>query len=127
MTVLSNMDSELPEINVSNIEVLFDIGQKVGNIYWIPTNTLITITANIPLPDNVFMTIFEQVVDVNVPTNDIRRPATVENGIMTLQVKFKNSGNFILSSERLNKGLKVINAGFKLSPFRLEFDIYEEV
>ena len=90
-------------------------------------DTEITITANIPLPDGVFMTMFEIMVNATEVVKDIRRPATISNGLMTLVVRFKESGNPVLSSKRLNKGLEIIGAPFRLSDFRIEFDIYDGV
>lgn len=117
----------LDTIPVSSIQVTYATGQLVGNIHWVPVNTPITITANIPLPDGIFMTMFEIMVNASEVIKDVRRPATITNGVMTLEVKFKESGNPVLSSERLNKGLGIIGAPFRLSDFRIEFDIYDEV
>lgn len=119
--------TELPIIPVSNVNVTYTTGQLVGNIHWVPVDTEITITANIPLPDGVFMTMFEIMVNATEVVKDIRRPATISNGLMTLVVKFKESGNPVLSSKRLNKGLEIIGAPFRLSDFRIEFDIYDGV
>ena len=119
--------TELPIVTVSNVNVTYTTGQLVGNIHWVPVNTIITITADIPLPDGVFMTMFEVMVSATEVIKDIRRPATITNGVMTLEVKFKESGNPVLSSKRLNKGLEIIGAPFRLSDFRIEFDIYDEV
>lgn len=118
---------ELPIIPVTNIQVLYSAGQLVGNIHWVLINTPITITADVPLPDGTFMTMFEVMVSANEVIKDIRRPATIQDGKLLLEVRFKESGNPVLSSERLNKGLAVIGAPFRLSPFRIEFDIYDEV
>lgn len=118
---------ELPIIPISNIHVSYAGGQLVGNIHWVPVNTSITITASIPLPNNTFMTMFEVMVNANEVIKDIRRPAVIVDGVMTLEVKFKESGNPVLSSERLNKGLAIIGAPFRLSDFRIEFDIFDEV
>lgn len=118
---------ELPTIQVSNIQLLYSVGQLVGNIHWVPVNTLIIITADVPLPDGVFMTMFEVMVNATEVIKDIRRPAVIADGKLRLEVKFKESGNPVLSSERLNKGLSIIGAPFRLSPFKIEFDIYDEV
>lgn len=127
MSVVSNSIIQLPEISVTNIQVQYNLGQLVGNIHWVPVNTLIIITADVPLPDGVFMTMFEVMVNATEVIKDIRRPAVISDGKLTLEVKFKESGNPVLSSERLNKGLSIIGAPFRLSPFKIEFDIYDEV
>lgn len=119
------VETQYPEIPVSNIEILYASGQLVGKIHWVPVNTLVTITANVNLPDSEFMVMFEYMVNANEVIKDIRRPATIVNGVMTLQVLFKETGNPVLSSERLNKGLGIIGAPFRLSDFRVEFDVYD--
>ena len=119
------VETQYPEIPVSNIEILYASGQLVGKIHWVPVNTLVTIMANVNLPDSEFMVMFEYMVNVNEVIKDIRRPATIVNGVMTLQVLFKDTGNPVLSSERLNKGLGIIGAPFRLSDFRVEFDVYD--
>lgn len=120
------VENNLPIVSVSNIQISYSAGQLVGNIHWVPVNTLITITADVPLPDGVFMTMFEVMVNATEVIKDIRRPASINNGLMTLEVRFKESGNPVLSSERLNKGLAIIGAPFRLNEFRIEFDIYDE-
>ncbi len=119
------VETQYPEIPVSNIEILYASGQLVGKIHWVPVNTLVTITANVNLPDSEFMVMFEYMVNVDEVIKDVRRPATIVNGVMTLQVLFKDTGNPVLSSERLNKGLGIIGAPFRLSDFRVEFDVYD--
>lgn len=119
------VETQYPEIPVSNIEILYASGQLVGKIHWVPVNTLVTITANVNLPDSEFMVMFEYMVNADEVIKDVRRPATIVNGVMTLQVLFKDTGNPVLSSERLNKGLGIIGAPFRLSDFRVEFDVYD--
>ncbi len=119
------VETQYPEIPVSNIEILYASGQLVGKIHWVPVNTLVTITANVNLPDSEFMVMFEYMVNADKVIKDVRRPATIVNGVMTLQVLFKDTGNPVLSSERLNKGLGIIGAPFRLSDFRVEFDVYD--
>lgn len=117
--------NNLPVIDVTNINVSYLDGSLVGEIHWIPKDTVAVITANMQLPDSSFMAIIEKVVNVNEVVSDIRRPATIINNVMTLEVRFKETGNFIISSERLNKGLSNISAPFRLSEFKIEFDVYD--
>lgn len=119
------VETQYPEIPVSNIEILYASGQLVGKIHWVPVNTLVTIMANVNLPDSEFMVMFEYMVNADEVIKDVRRPATIVNGVMTLQVLLKDTGNPVLSSERLNKGLGIIGAPFRLSDFRVEFDVYD--
>ena len=116
---------EIPTIPVSNIQVNYDNGSLQGNIHWIPKDTTVVITANIPLPNGSFMTMIEKVVRATEVVSDIRRPAEIVDGVMTLEVRFKETGNFLLGSERLNRGLAIIGAPFKLSDFKIEFDVYD--
>lgn len=125
MSIMSNTPIKLPVIDITNISVTYTSGQYVGKIHWVPVNTLVTITANVSLPDSEFMVMFEYMVNADEVIKDVRRPATIVNGVMTLQVLFKDTGNPVLSSERLNKGLGIIGAPFRLSDFRVEFDVYD--
>lgn len=116
-----------PVIVIENINVFCSTGGKVGDIYWIPTNELVVIDADIPIPDSQFMVMFELLVNSGEVVQDVRRPATISNGRLNLQVRFRVSGNYTLSSDRLNKGLEAIGAGFRLAPFKIDFDVYDEV
>lgn len=116
---------ELPIIPVTNIHVNYSSGQYVGKIHWVPVDTLVTITADIGLLDSEFMVMFEYMVNSDEVIKDVRRPASIVDGLMTLQVLFKDTGNPVLSSDRLNKGLSIIGAPFRLADFRIEFDVYD--
>lgn len=124
---LPNQVPDYPIIEISNIGVTYPEGGNVGGIHWVPAGTLVIIDADIPLPDSQFMVMFELLVSSGQVVQDVRRPATISNGRLNLQVRFKTSGNFVLSSVRLNKGLEAIGAQFRLAPFKIEFDVYDEV
>jgi hypothetical protein len=110
---------------INNIQVNYLEGQLVGNIHWVPVDTLITITGDIELPNGAFMTIFEEVVEIDRVIGDVRRPAEIVDGKITLQVRFKKTGNYTLDAKRLNKGLAAIGAPFRLEYFKIEFDIQD--
>lgn len=125
MSVLE--ESALPVVQLSNIQVFYENPKTVGGIYWVPINTSVVLTADIPLPDSVFMIMVEERVNANTAVGGIRRPAEIKNGRLTLAVPFKRSGYFAIDSARLNLGLIDIKAGFQLSSFLIEFDVFDEV
>lgn len=125
MSVLE--ESALPVVQLSNIQVFYDNPKMVGGIYWVPINTSVVLTADISLPDSVFMIMIEEKVNASTPVGGIRRPAEIKDGKLTLAVPFKRSGYFSIDSTRLNLGLKEIKAGFQLSNFLIEFDVFDEV
>jgi hypothetical protein len=118
-------EQQYPIVPVTNINVVYTSGSLQGSIHWLPNDTVCTITADIPLPNGSFMTMIEKVVNATEVVSDIRRPAEIVDGVMTLEVRFKETGNFLLGSERLNRGLSIIGAPFRLSDFKIEFDVYD--
>lgn len=125
MSIISEYSNVLPVVEVNNIVVDYPVGQLMGSIHWVPVDTVAVFTANVDLPDGEFMTMIELVVGGDKAIKDIRRPATIVNGVVTLTVKFKETGNYVLSSERLNIGFANINAPFRLGDFKVEFDVYD--
>lgn len=125
MSVLE--ESALPVVQLSNIQVFYENPKTVGGIYWVPINTSVVLTADIPLPDSVFMIMVEERVNATTAVGGIRRPAEIKGGKLTLAVPFKRSGYFAIDSIRLNSGLVDIKAGFQLSNFLIEFDVFDEV
>lgn len=118
-------DSTFATIPVTNVMVTGAI--KVGNIWWVPVGTVWTLTANVPMPDGQMMVILERVVDGQTSVDDVRFVASMSNGQLTINGKFDASGNYTISSERLNRGLERIGMPIRLSFDMVEFDAYVTV
>ncbi|MBQ4844939.1 hypothetical protein [Pseudoalteromonas sp. MMG005] len=112
-------------IQLSNITVTSPNAQLIGNIWWLPKDEPFTITANAEgLPDGGLMVMVERVINATQPVDDIRFVANIKEGIVTMQGKFEQSGNYIITAKRLNAGLERIEAPFRLAFDTLEFDAY---
>jgi hypothetical protein len=112
-------------IQLSNTTVTSSNAKKIGAIWWLPKDEPFTITANAEgLPDSELMVMVERVINATQPVDDIRFVATIQNGQITMQGKFEQSGNYIITAERLNTGLERIGAPFRLAFETLEFDAY---
>lgn len=117
--------TEIPIVNIENLTV--SGSQLVGNIYWNKLGTQITLQADCSLPDGKFMMMIEKVVEATQAVEDLRTPLTVENGKASAAFTFSESGNYVLKEERLNKGLDIIQAPFRVSlDSDIEFDVYVE-
>ena len=95
-----------------------------GGIWWLPTNEQFTLSANVALPDSEMMIIIERVVNGSDVINDIRTKAVIANGVVTINASFSESGNYQITAERLNQGLEVIDAEFRLAFDKVEFDAH---
>lgn len=116
--------SKHPYINLNNVDVSAEnITRGTGGIWWLPTNEQFTLTANAKLQDMEMMIIIERVVSNNV-IDDLRAKASIVDGLITINSKFTQSGNYQITSERLNAGLEAVNAPFRLSFNKVEFDAY---
>lgn len=116
---------QLPKIDLKNNTVTSPNAKKIGNIWWLPKDEPFTITANAEgLPDGGLMVMVERVINATQPVDDIRFVANIQNGQITMQGKFEQSGNYIITAERLNAGLERIGAPFRLAFETLEFDAY---
>lgn len=111
-----------PVVPAENVVVFGQTLQLRGNIYWVDVGHIVTIEADVALPDIEMNVMFDKVVRGGVVTADLRRTIFIRNGRLSLRVTFKQSGNYVLSAERLNEGLAGINAPFRVAFKRLEFD-----
>ncbi|MBQ4864475.1 hypothetical protein J8L98_22545 [Pseudoalteromonas sp. MMG013] len=119
-----SISSELV-IQLSNTTVTSPNAKLIGNIWWLPKDESFTITANATgLPDGGLMVMVERVINATQPVDDIRFVANIKDGIVTMQGKFEQSGNYIITAKRLNAGLERIEAPFRLAFEPLEFDAY---
>ncbi|MBU2968799.1 hypothetical protein KO527_05475 [Pseudoalteromonas sp. C2R02] len=120
---------EKPKIALTDVSVVAEKSEKVGDIWWIPTKTPFVLTANVGLQDSRMMVIIEQVIRLEDgtynPVNDKRIPADIINGVVTIKGKFESDGNYRITQERLNMGLDEIGAPFNLNFDLIEFDAYE--
>ncbi|PHI38323.1 hypothetical protein CBQ28_04365 [Pseudoalteromonas sp. GCY] len=115
----------IPNIQLSGISVNSANARLIGKIWWVPKTEAFTITATANgLPNGGLMVMVERVLNGYQPIDDIRFVATIENGQVTMQGKFEQSGNYIITAKRLNKGLERIGAPFRLEFETMEFDAY---
>lgn len=118
-------NSEHPHIK---LESVFVGGAHVtlgaGGIWWLPINEQFTLTANAQLEDMEMMIIIERVVNGGDVIDDLRAKASIVDGLITITSKFVQSGNYQITSERLNAGLEAVNAPFRLAFNKVEFDAY---
>lgn len=114
-----------PVIELTNIAVASANAELgAGNIWWLPQGEQFTLTANVSLPDANMMIIIERVASGSTVIDDVRVKATIENGVVTINAAFAQSGNYQITAERLNAGLDIIGAGFNLVFDKIEFDAY---
>lgn len=113
-----------PQINLTNALVVSASAQKVGDIWWLPESEQFTLTANVALPDSKLMVMIERVIDGSNVVDDMRVIADIKNGVVTIAAKFKTSGNYQITAERLNRGLARIGQDIELVFDRIEFDVY---
>ncbi|TMP46403.1 hypothetical protein CWB96_12995 [Pseudoalteromonas citrea] len=122
---INSQNTELLSIALTNTTVTSPSAQLIGNIWWLPKDEPFTITANAEgLPDGGLMVMVERVINATQPVDDIRFVANIQNGQITMQGKFEQSGNYIITAERLNAGLERIGAPFRLAFDTLELDAY---
>lgn len=111
---------ELTNVNVTGEHVTLG----AGAIWWLPINEGFTLTANAQLQDMEMMIIIERVVNGSDVIDDLRAKASIVDGLITITSKFVQSGNYQITSERLNAGLEAVNAPFRLAFSKVEFDAY---
>jgi hypothetical protein len=112
-------------IELTNVSVTGEhVTLGTGGIWWLPINKQLTLTANAQLLDMEMMIIIERVVNGSDVIDDLRAKASIVDGIITITSKFVQSGNYQITSERLNAGLEAVNAPFRLAFNKVEFDAY---
>lgn len=115
----------VPTVSLDNVNVT---GEHVtlgnGGIWWLPKNSAFTLTANAQLPDAEMMIIVERVINGSTVVDDLRIKATITDGVITVNGLFAMSGNYIVTAERLNQGLEIIDAPFRLAFDKVEFDAH---
>lgn len=118
-------NSKYPFVRLTNVTVT---GENVmlggGGIWWLPKNSTFTLTANAQLPDSEMMVIIERVINGGTVIDDLRVKATIVGGVITVNGQFAMSGNYQITSDRLNKGLETIGASFRLAFDKVEFDAH---
>ncbi|TMO97539.1 hypothetical protein [Pseudoalteromonas ruthenica] len=112
------------KVPLTNIAVASANARLEGDIWWIPESEAFTLTADVPLPDGELMIMSERVIDGDTVVDDMRFIAVIEQGQVTINGKFKTSGNYQITAERLNKGLARIGQRFELAFSKIEFDAY---
>lgn len=117
------VQGDKPLFQILNISVSGHKRVRDG-IYDLPENALVTITGEIQMEDTVdpMVIMIEKLKDGVTPVDDsLRFEATINSSVFTLPIKLP-TGNFLLSAERLNKGLDNLNKGFHVAFDSIEFD-----
>lgn len=120
--VLSANKSTIPVVTLENITVTSETINKQGEIYWIKAGESFTFTAEMQLPDSSLVLMIEKVVQQTTVVNDHRVEVTIKNGVGTFTAALPESGNWIITPERVNSGLEQIGAPFRVAFERVEFD-----
>ena len=125
---VSKPEPAKPFLSLSTINVTATTAKEVGNIIWIEENDPFTLTSTCEgLPDGQIMMMIEKVIDGNQPQDDIRLIVDVKDSNITVKGRFTSTGNYIITQERMNRGLERINAPFRLSFDKIEFDVYQSI
>lgn len=114
--------AEKPIVEITNIEVAGAV--LTGAIYWAQEGDVLTITGDCALPDGDLIVMAEQVIDASIVVSDNRFKAVFLNGKMTITARFDKSGNYMITQERINRGLDRINSPVNLAFDKIEIDVY---
>lgn len=117
------VQGDKPVVEILNISVSGHKRVRDG-IYDVSENSLITITGNVQMEDadEPMVIMIEKLKNGVTPVDDgLRFEATINSSVFTLPIKLP-TGNFLLSAERLNKGLDNLNKGFHVAFDSIEFD-----
>ncbi len=118
------MTPEAPKtvIPLTNVQVT---GAEVnGSIYWAQEATALVITGDCALPDSELIVMAECVVDATKVVADTRFKAVFVDGKLTINARFDVPGNYVITQERINRGLDRIGQPIHLGFDQIEFDIY---
>lgn len=112
------IETPFPVLQIQNIAISNGRLDDAG-IWNVKTKTVLELTAVTMLPSGEFTAIIQKVVNKE-PVDDIRYDATITVGdiesTLSLPLYFEESGNYVITAERLNQGLAEIN-----KPFRVAF------
>ncbi|QLE09579.1 hypothetical protein HYD28_11780 [Pseudoalteromonas shioyasakiensis] len=122
---LGSENDAKPVIELSSPTITGE-GVSLGNggIWWVKQNTQFTLVASAQLPDSEMMLVVERVINGSTVVDDIRVKASIVNGLITMDAQFEQSGNYQITAQRLNAGLEIIEAPFRLAFDKVEFDAY---
>lgn len=122
----------LPVVTLSNVNVTSSqIITDYFGIRMLKQGQDFTLNADLSDPDNVLTqptalnVIFQKVVEQTKVVGDERFIATINNNIITIVAPngFESTGNYMLTAERLNSGLKYLNLPFEVAFDVIEFDV----
>ena len=122
----------LPIITLSNVDVTSSqtITDYHGIIMLKQAQDFV-LTADLSDPDSALTqpsalnAIFEKVVKQTQVVGDERFIANIENDVITITAPngFEQTGNYMLTAERLNEGLTYLNLPFRVAFDTVEFDV----
>lgn len=94
------------------------------------TNEIIVVRGFVPyIPEGIMTIIVQEMVRSSVLIREHRFNATIEQTAdpvmraFTLRMKFDQSGNYVITEERLNEGLAEIGAPIRITMPKLDFNI----
>jgi len=123
--VAKNQIADPIEFPLTNIAIVGGDTTKVGDIWWVPKNQSIVISGDIGLEAATLMVMAEKVVDADKAVDDERFLAVIDAaGKLSVSAVFENTGNYLISAERLNRGLKRIDKNIALVFPPIELDVY---
>ncbi|TMP88509.1 hypothetical protein CWC05_03510 [Pseudoalteromonas ruthenica] len=115
----------IPYVPIKEIAVTGDTVERgKGGIWWLAQNSTFELRGVAALPDSEMIVIIERIIDGEQVIDDIRARAVIADNTITVRGQFSQSGNYIISASRLNKGLESIEAPFRLAFETVEFDAY---
>lgn len=115
--VTPEIETQYPIIQIQNIQIS-NMELDSAGIWNGPTDTVLTLTADTFLPAGKFTAIVQKIVN-KVAVGDLRFDANIVVGegqsTLTLPLYFKDSGNYLITQERLNEGLAEIKQVFRVA------------
>lgn len=123
------IETEYPVIQIQNIQIA-NMELDAAGIWNGTTDTVSILTADTLLPVGKFTAIVQKIVN-KVAVSDLRFNATIASGedllTLTLPLYFKDSGNYLITQERLNQGLAEINEVFRVAFAPVDLNIVVKI
>lgn len=123
------VETQYPIIQIQNIQIS-NMELDSAGIWNGPTDTVLVLTAETFLPAGKFTAIVQKIVN-KVAVSDLRFDANIVVGegqsTLTLPLYFKDSGNYLITQERLNEGLAEIEQVFRVAFAPVDLNIVVKI
>lgn len=120
--------SEYPVFPITDITI--DGSVQANGIWQLDTKVRSNLRAKVALPPNLLPAIVERIVN-GKPAGDLRFKAYITENAqtpglqdLTVPIYFEDSGNFLFSQERLNRGLEEVKARFRVEFPKVDIDVF---